>query len=481
MRYGKYKIMVLETIVAIATALSESGISIIRVSGSEAISIVDSIFVSNREDFHLTDAKTHTIHYGTICFDGKVYDEVLVSVMRGPNSYTREDVVEINCHGGVLVTKEILELVVSRGARIAEPGEFTKRAFLNGRIDLTKAEAVMNLIQSKNQFALENSVKQLRGSVTNKIKELRESILYENAFIESALDDPENYDLTGYEDKLSEKCDGLLSSMDYLLKNTEDGRLLQEGIKTCIIGKPNAGKSSFLNELIGKEKAIVTEIAGTTRDILEETVRFGDFTLQLIDTAGIHDTEDVIEKIGVERAKEYAKDADLIFYIIDSTYSLDEEDTEIMNLIQDKPCIVLLNKYDLQPILTPEDLAKIPQLSSAKMVCFSSKGDFVYPNGNASTKEEALDNMKQCVSDLLFHGGISFNDEVVITSMRQKENLKHAREAILQVKEGIAAGMSEDFLAMDLMRAYTELGLLIGEEVEDDLVEEIFSKFCMGK
>ena len=328
-----------DTIAAVATAMNHSGIGIIRVSGDSSIHIVDQIFINKKREKVLKDFKSHTIHYGFICNGEEIIDEVMVSVMKKPNSFTAEDTVEINCHGGILILNRILELVIKTGARLAEPGEFTKRAFLNGRIDLSKAEAVMDIISSKNDMALKSSLKQLQGAVSEKIKELRDIIIYEIAFIESALDDPEHISLDGYPEKLGMKVDKLVMSVDKLLSTAENGKIVKEGINTVIVGKPNAGKSSLLNILAGEDKAIVTEIAGTTRDILEEDIRLHGINLHMIDTAGIRSTEDIVEKIGVEKAKKYANDADLIIYVVDSSVPLDENDYDIIEMIQDKKCI----------------------------------------------------------------------------------------------------------------------------------------------
>lgn len=462
-----------DTIAAIATAMSDSGIGIIRVSGDEAVEIVDKIYRNSKDEEILKKYDSHTIHYGFIVEeDGTIIDEVMVSVMKTPRSYTAEDTVEINCHGGVLMMQKILHRVLKAGARIAEPGEFTKRAFLNGRIDLSKAEAIMDIIHAKNEFALQSSVKQLKGSVSDKIKKLREDILYEIAFIESALDDPEHISLDGYHDKLSEKTENIIKELTILLNSADNGKMLKEGINTVIVGKPNAGKSSLLNILVGEEKAIVTEIAGTTRDTLEETISLGGISLNMIDTAGIRNTEDVVEKIGVEKAKKISKDADLILYVVDASIPLDDSDRDIIELIQNKNVIILLNKSDLHEVVKEEMLQKlIPE--KEETFCRIIK---------TSTKEEqGIDTLISIIKDMFFHGKLSYNDEVCITNMRHKEAIEDAKESMMQVRKSLEMDMPEDFYSIDMMSAYASLGTIIGEEVGDDLVNEIFSKFCMGK
>lgn len=460
-----------DTIAAIATAMSNSGIGIVRVSGEDAVSIVNKIYRSKSGKKHLTDYATHTINYGYIYDDDEMIDEVMVAIMLAPRSYTTEDTVEINCHGGILVMNRILETVLKKGARMAEPGEFTKRAFLNGRMDLSKAEAVMDLIHSKNEFAMKSSVKQLRGSVSSVIKKLREEILYEIAFIESALDDPEHISLDGYYASLSKKVDNLLSVLSKLLKSADSGKMLKEGISTVIVGKPNAGKSSLLNLLVGEEKAIVTDIAGTTRDVLEENIRLHGISLNMIDTAGIRSTEDVVEKIGVEKAKKYAVDADLVIYVVDSSVPLDESDEEIISLIQEKKAIILLNKTDLQPVVDEEVLRKRRKESLDNIRIIKT-----------STKENTgIDLFENAIREMFFQGEIELNDEVMITNMRHKEAIADAYHSIELVEQSIESCMPEDFLSIDLMSAYSSLGYIIGEEVGEDLVNEIFSKFCMGK
>lgn len=470
-----------DTITAIATALSNSGIGIIRVSGDEAVSIVNEIYRDKSGLKTMSTMKSHTIHYGFIVDEkGDTVDEVMISYMKGPNSFTAEDTVEINCHGGVLLLNRILELVIKSGARLAEPGEFTKRAFLNGRMDLSEAEAVMDIIHAQNELALKSSVSQLKGAVSSKIKKLREKIIYEIAFIESALDDPEHISLEEYPEHLKKILEDLLYEINTLLSTADDGKILKEGIRTVIVGKPNAGKSSFLNLLLGENKAIVTDIAGTTRDVLEEHIRLKGMDLNLIDTAGIRSTEDIVEKIGVEKAREYADKADLILYIVDSSVPLDENDEEIMKMITSKKCIVLLNKTDLDPVVTEEILFKT----------FCKANDGLKKEDNirnlkilkVSAKESTgIEEFEKTLQKMFFKGEISFENEVYITNLRHKEALQDTKNALLMVKKSLEDNMPEDFYSIDLMSAYASLGSIIGEEVTDDLVEEIFSKFCMGK
>jgi tRNA modification GTPase len=457
---------VVDTIAAIATASGNSGIGIIRVSGDEAIEIVDKIFKSVNSDKKLVNVKSHTINYGHIVDNDKVIDEVLVSVMNGPHSYTGEDVVEINCHGGMIVIRKILEIVLKNGARTAEPGEFTKRAFLNGRMDLSQAEAVMDVINAKNEFALSSSIEQLNGRVSEKIKSLREKIIYNIAFIESALDDPEHISIDGYSEKLSKILEEVNGELSRLINNFDNGRIVKEGVKTVILGKPNAGKSSLLNLLLGEERAIVTDIEGTTRDTLEESINLNGVFLNLIDTAGIRDSEDVVEQIGVNKAKELAEKSDLVIFVADASKELDENDKEIINLIKDKQAIVLLNKSDLGTIINEKNVS---EFDNKPVITFSAKtGD-------------GLDELENKIRDLFYEGKVKYNDELYITNARQKESLINAKNSIEEVIKSVENDMPEDFYSIDLMDAYTYLGQIIGESVEDDLVNEIFSKFCMGK
>ena len=459
--------MVTDTIAAIATALSPSGIGIIRISGDEAFEVANRIFKA-KSNKSILEMDSHTVHYGHIYDEEEIIDEVMVLLMKAPNSFTMEDTVEIDCHGGVYVMNRILQTVLKNGARLSEPGEFTKRAFLNGRIDLTKAEAIMDLIQSKNEAARKNSMTHLKGDLYRKIKALREDIIYEIAFIESALDDPEHISLDGFHERLSGKSSNIITVIEKLLNSADNGRLIKEGINTVIVGKPNAGKSSFLNLLLGEDRAIVTDIAGTTRDTLEESVYLDGMTLNLIDTAGIRDTEDVVEKIGVNKAKEALEKADLMVYIVDSSVSLDESDREIIELLDMSKTIVLLNKSDLDVVVNEDSIKEI----------MGETPDFL----TISAKEkEGLDAFISLIKEKFFNGEISFDDEVTISSLRQKEALSSALQSMKMVQQSLEDDMPEDFYSIDLMNAYACLGEIIGEEVGEDLVNEIFSKFCMGK
>ena len=446
-----------DTIAAIATAMSNSGIGIVRISGDEALDVADR---------KVSDMETHTIHYGYVTDGDEVIDEVMLLIMKAPRSYTCEDTIEIDCHGGVLVMKKILETVLKYGARPAEPGEFTKRAFLNGRIDLSQAESVIDVINAQNELALKSSVSQLQGAVLEKIKAIRAVVLHEIAFIESALDDPEHVSLEGYPEQLHEIMSDAHSKVKKLLDSSDNGKMLKEGINTAIVGKPNAGKSSLLNILVGEERAIVTEIAGTTRDILQEQIQIGGIGLNVIDTAGIRDTEDIVEKIGVNKSREYIEKADLIIYVVDSSTELDENDQEIIEAIQNKKAIVLLNKSDLD---AKTDASVLQTQLSKPILSISAKNN------------TGIHELETLIEEMFFSGKLSFNDEVYITNIRQKNALAEAQNSLKMVLQSIADGMPEDFFTIDMMNAYEALGTIIGESVGEDLVNEIFSKFCMGK
>lgn len=455
-----------DTIAAISTGMTNSGIGIIRISGEKAIEVADCIFKSKKSNKKLTNMRTHTVHYGYICDGDKVIDEVLVTLMKAPNTYTRENTVEISCHGGVVVVNKVLEVVLKNGARPADPGEYTKRAFLNGRIDLSQAEAVIDVINAKNEYALSNSVNQLKGVVSDKIITLREKIMENIAFIEAALDDPEHISLDHYSDELMETVKIIGIELQKLVDSADNGRVIAEGIRTVILGKPNAGKSSFLNLLLGEERAIVTDVEGTTRDTLEENVLIHGISLNIVDTAGIRETDDFVEQIGVDKARKCANDADLVIYVVDSSRKMDENDEEIIKLIKDKKSIILFNKCDLDSVITEDDVKKITE---APIVKISAK------------KGDGMEEFEELLKKMFFEGKINVNDEVFITNARQKNDINSAKQSIELVENSIRNQMPEDFYTIDLMNAYESLGRVLGESVEDDLVETIFSKFCMGK
>lgn len=454
------------TIAAISTAMSESGIGIIRVSGPEAVDIVSRIYRSKGGKKDIKKVPTHTIHYGYIYDEEEQVDEVLVMVMRAPRTFTGEDTVEIDCHGGVYAMKRVLETVLKNGGKTASPGEFTKRAFLNGKMDLSQAEAVMDVIQAKNEYALKSSMEQLKGSVQKAIKDIRKDLIYHIAYIESALDDPEHISLEGYAQELLEIVEKEQKEISHLLKTASDGKIMKEGIRTVILGKPNAGKSSLLNVLVGENRAIVTDIEGTTRDILEEYINLHGISLRMVDTAGIRETEDVVEKIGVNRARDMAKEADLILYVVDSSRPLDKNDEEIISMLDSRKAIVLYNKTDLE---SKVDIEELKERVKRPVISVSAK------------EETGIRELEKEIKNMFFSGEISFNDEVYITNARHKEALMEAAESLALVKNSIEMDMPEDFFSIDLMNAYESLGRIIGESVGEDLVNEIFSKFCMGK
>ena len=458
--------MLNDTIAAIATGMTSAGIGIIRISGADAFAIADKVFISCHGE-KASQFKTHTIHLGNIIRDDKALDEVLLTVMKAPHSYTGEDVVEINAHGGTYLLEIILKTVINAGARLAEPGEFTKRAFLNGKMDLTQAEAVMDLISSKNEYAVKNSMEQLNGRLREKIDDLRERILHETAYIEAALDDPEHFDLTAYPEELEQKVKLMLAEIERMTELSKSGRIRKDGIRTAIIGKPNAGKSSILNMLSGHETAIVTDIPGTTRDSIEESVRLGELQLNLTDTAGIRDADDEVERIGVEKALKIGNDSDLILFVVDSSIPLDDNDRKIMEMIKGKNVVVLFNKTDLEAVISVHDVLDL--LGAVPVVEFS-KND-----------EESDKRLEGVLKKLFIKKEISLNDESVMTNTRQLQELMLAKSSLENVLKSIESLMAEDFFSIDLIDAYRHLGFIIGEEIDDDLANMIFSRFCMGK
>ena len=455
-----------DTIAAIATGMTNAGIGIIRISGEDAIAVADKVFRSKNPDKKLAMTKSYSALFGNICDGDCVLDEAICLVMRAPNSYTTEDVVEVQCHGGIVMLRKILELILNSGARAAEPGEFTKRAFLGGRIDITQAESVMDMIHAKNELAARSSISQLKGSLSNRVKEIRSLLLNQIAFIESALDDPENYSLDGYSEQLKEKLEEIIKEIRHLIDTAEEGKMIKEGIRTVILGKPNAGKSSLLNALLGENRAIVTDIAGTTRDTLEEDVMIHGIPLKIVDTAGIHETVDIVEKIGVDKARESVEEADLVLYVVDGNKPLDADDTQIIGLLEGKKAIIVMNKIDIEQVV---DKMWITSKINAPVVEISAKTG------------EGMEELYGIIKDMFFHGKLSMNDEVYITNLRHKQALAEAEQSLEQVLSSIDRNMPEDFLSIDLMAAYEQLGTIFGESLDDDLANEIFDKFCMGK
>ncbi|TCS79530.1 tRNA uridine-5-carboxymethylaminomethyl(34) synthesis GTPase MnmE [Muricomes intestini] len=467
-----------DTIAAISTGMTNSGIGIVRISGSEAFRIADRIYKGKDS---LLNAESHTIHYGFIRDENETIDEVLVMLMRSPRTFTGEDTVEINCHGGTYVVKRVLETVIKNGARPAEPGEFTKRAFLNGKVDLSQAEAVIDVITSENEYALQSSISQLKGSIKKKIQDIRNKIIYETAFIETALDDPEHINIDGYGEKLKSVINNVLIDLNHLIESFDSGRIMKEGIQTVIVGKPNAGKSSLLNTLSGRERAIVTDIEGTTRDALEEQIQLKGLTLNMVDTAGIRDTDDIIEKMGVNKARDYVTYADLIIYVVDASRPLDQNDEDIIHLIEGKNTIILLNKSDLKVIVTKDNLQnKINNI--LKIDKNEGKLAKNIPMIDTSLKEEqGIEEFEDMLNSMFLKEEVSFNEEIYITNIRHKAALLDACESLKKVLDSIENQMPEDFFSIDLMDAYEALGNITGETIGEDLVNEIFSKFCMGK
>lgn len=454
-----------DTIAAISTGMNSAGIGIIRISGEESFDIASKIFFG-KSGKNIEKLESHRVYYGFIKDNDEIIDEVLLIALKSPKSFTTEDTVEINCHGGNLVMRRILNTVINNGARLAEPGEFTKRAFINGRIDLSEAEAIIDVINSKNTYSLNNSVKQLTGKLFDKIQKIRSEIKYKTAYIEAALDDPEHYDLEGYYNKLNNTSEKIIKELLQMKKSFNNGKIIKEGINTVIIGKPNVGKSSLLNILTGEDSAIVTDIAGTTRDVLEQDIMINGLSLRLTDTAGIRETDDVIEKIGVEKAYKYADDADLILMLIDSSVPLDDSDIEIFEYIKDRNCIILLNKSDLSVITSEEDVRKYTSK------CIMS----------ISTKDETgIEEFKDKIEEMFISGYTGYNDEVIITNERHLFLIDKAIESMKMVIKGISDNLPEDFISIDLVNAYESLGSVIGEKTDDDIIDEIFSRFCMGK
>lgn len=453
-----------DTIVAISTSIGSGGIGIVRISGSDSLSILKKIFKTSKK---VENIKSHTINYGHIHYGGNVIDEVLVSVMLAPKTYTCEDVVEINCHGGIKSINLVLEAVIASGARLATPGEFTKRAFLNGRIDLTQAESVIDIINSKNNVSHKIAVNMLTGKLSNSIKEIRERIITMIANIEASIDYPE-HDMEDINiNVISNVTKEIIMLLEKILDNTNKGKILKDGIEIVILGRPNVGKSSLLNLIIEEERAIVTDIPGTTRDILKDYVNICGIPVKIIDTAGIRETDDKIEKIGVIKSREYAKSADLILMLIDGSIEISQVDIDILEYIKDKNKIIIVNKCDLQREVDVKILEKYTSID--KIVYMSTK------------KAEGISDLYKKIKYLYLNQDIDINQEMIIGNLRHKEALINAVKSLREALITIDNGLTEDFVSIDLQNAYKHLGNIIGEEVSEDVIDTIFSKFCLGK
>lgn len=455
-----------DTIAAVSTTIGEGGIAIIRVSGEKSLKIVSGIF-KGKNDRKLDDIKSYTMRYGYIINkeNGEPIDEVIVSYMKAPRSFTAEDVVEVNCHGGFVATNRVLEEVIRNGARLAEPGEFTKRAFLNGRIDLSQAEAVIDIITAKTDLSMKSALSQAGGRISTEISKLRNELLEIIAHIEATVDYPED-DLEEVTcEKTSEDIKRIINEIDELLDSANEGKILRDGLKTVIVGKPNVGKSSLLNALLKEKRAIVTDVPGTTRDVIEEYISIDGIPIQIVDTAGIRETHDIVEKIGVEKSKEKINEADLIILLLDVSRGLNQEDKEIINYIKDKKYIVLLNKSDLDGKIDKDEIRK---LNSDYLLEVSAKTG------------EGLQKLKTMIKNMFFNGNIKAED-IFITNNRHKEALIRAKESCLSSLNALADTYSIDLASIDIRNAWYGLGEITGESLEEDIIDKIFSEFCLGK
>lgn len=456
---------VFDTIAAISTPMGNGGIAIVRISGSNAIFVLDKIFKCNKK---AKEIKSHTINYGHIVDEqNNIVDEVLVNVMLAPKTYTKEDIVEINCHGGIVSVSRILELVLKNGARMAETGEFTKRAFLNGRIDLSQAEAVIDIINAKTTLSQQNAVNQLEGKLSKIVKEIRNDILLMIANIEASIDYPEHdMEQLNFKTIYKKTCD-IKIQIQELLKTADKGKIIKEGIETVILGRPNVGKSSLLNTLLQEERAIVTDIAGTTRDILQEYVNILGIPLKLVDTAGIRETNDEIEKIGVEKAKEFAKHCDLIIFMIDGSLEISQLDIDILKEVQLKKIIVIVNKIDLKQKASLELIKEYIQESNIIKTSLTNK--------------EGIEVLYNKIKELFFQGDISLSNDVLVSSIRNKNSINNSLNSLDQVIKTIDNGLPEDFISIDLQQSYKYLGEITGESLDEDIIDKIFKEFCLGK
>ncbi|MGI8313952.1 tRNA uridine-5-carboxymethylaminomethyl(34) synthesis GTPase MnmE [Halobacillus mangrovi] len=455
-----------DTITAISTPMGEGAIAIVRLSGPEAVSISASLFQGK----DLTQVDSHTMHYGKIIDPetGEMAEEVMVSVMRAPKTFTREDIVEINCHGGLVSVNRVLEIVLASGARLAEPGEFTKRAFMNGRIDLSQAEAVMDLIRAKTDRAMNVALKQMDGRLSKLIQDLRQKLLETLAHVEVNIDYPEYDDVEEMSHEMMEqKTKEVHNEVSKLLETARQGKILREGLGTAIIGRPNVGKSSLMNALVHENKAIVTEVPGTTRDVIEEYVNVRGVPLRLIDTAGIRETEDIVERIGVERSRQVLKEADLILFVLNYGDELNEEDEKLFEAINDMNVIVIVNKMDLEPKL---DIDRVRELAGDHPVI-----------STALIKEEGIDQLEEAIANTFFEGDLDAGDMTYVSNVRHVQLLKQAKQALEDAQNGMEMGVPLDVVQIDVTRTWEILGEIVGDTVHESLIDQLFSQFCLGK
>ncbi|MCA0924068.1 tRNA uridine-5-carboxymethylaminomethyl(34) synthesis GTPase MnmE [Bacillus altitudinis] len=459
----------MDTIAAISTPMGEGAIAIIRLSGPDAVQIADRMYKGPKEK-KLVSVDSHTIHYGHIVDSSteQVIEEVMVSVLRAPKTFTREDVIEINCHGGIVTVNKVLQLALKEGARLAEPGEFTKRAFLNGRIDLSQAEAVMDLIRAKTDRAMNVAITQMEGRLSGLIKRLRGEILETLAHVEVNIDYPEYDDVEEMTHRvLVEKATSVKKEIESLLMTSQQGKILREGLSTVIIGRPNVGKSSLLNSLVQETKAIVTDIPGTTRDVIEEYVNVRGVPLRLVDTAGIRETEDIVERIGVERSRQVLKEADLILLVLNYSEELSEEDIKLFEAVSGMDIIVIVNKTDLEPKL---DVEKVKELAKDRPVVTTSL-----------LQEKGIDELEMAIQSLFFTGSIESGDLTYVSNTRHIALLQEAKQSIEDALEGIEMDVPIDIVQIDLTRCWEQLGEIIGDAVHESLIDQLFSQFCLGK
>lgn len=463
----------MDTICAISTPIGEGGIGIVRLSGKDAFRIAEKIFRPARlqtSDSRLqTQLSSHTIHYGHVINpeNKEVIDEVLVSFMKAPSTYTREDVVEINCHGGTVPLRNVLELCLKQGARLAEPGEFTKRAFLNGRIDLTQAEAVIDIIKAKTERSLKAAMDQLRGSLSSRLSLIREGLINLTALIEAHIDFPEEEIGIPSKERIEAAIKDMLDEIEDLLKSSDEGKILREGISTAIIGRPNVGKSSLLNALLMEDRAIVTDIPGTTRDIIEEVVSIDGIPLKIVDTAGIKKAKDLVEEEGVKRSLRVMDGADLVLLVIDASQDLKEEDRTLLKKVRDRQGIIVFNKTDLKQRIEEDGLLKV--IGEKPLVKISA------------TKRAGLEELKKAISTLIFNGKVMPQEGAIVTKVRHKKALLDAKENLENFRDSLMKGESSEFLAIDLREALDHIGEIVGVVTTEDILDRIFSEFCIGK